>query len=46
MLQKKNADARKTNEGGQNQPSTTGKANGPGTAGICPVRKLKAIAQN
>lgn len=43
---KKNADARKANQNGQNQPSTSGKANGPDKTGIRPVRELKAIAQN
>lgn len=43
---KKNADARKSNQNTQSQPSVSGNDKEPGTAGIRPVRELKLIAQN
>jgi len=43
---KKNADARKSNQSSQSQPSVSGNDKEPGTAGIRPVRELKLIAQN
>lgn len=43
---KKNADAKKSNQSTQSQPSVSGNDKEPGTAGIRPVRELKLIAQN
>lgn len=42
----KNADARKSNQRIQSQPSVSGNDREPGTAGIRPVRELKLTAQN
>ncbi|CAI6372619.1 unnamed protein product [Macrosiphum euphorbiae] len=43
---KKNADARRSNQSTQSQPSVSRNDKEPGTAGIRPVRELKLIAQN
>lgn len=43
---KKNADARKSNQRIQSQPSVSGNDRKPDTAGIRPVRELKLTAQN